>query len=201
MSSQSYIYNPQEDRIAATGAGFQIPRLTTTQRLATVVGPGDAGLTVFDTTLGTLWTWNGVAWTTPSTIPYAEGTWDADFVDAGGGAAFTLGSLTGSYEKIGLQVHVSGRWVVDGVVGAGIGDLLIGGLPFPVRAGSAYDSVASLWAENLNASAKTQIVGVLSSPNPSQIRVSHYENGNVLPLSPHISIGTIIGLSLTYRTT
>ena len=201
MSSQSYIYNPREDRIAATGAGFQLPRLTTTQRLATVVGPGDAGLTVFDTTLGVLWTWDGAVWTTPSTIPYAEGTWNASFVDDGGGASFSLASVTGSYEKIGLQVHVAGRWTVNGVVGVGVGDLLIDDLPFPVRTGSAYDSVAQIWAENLDSSAKTQIIGVISSSAPTLIRVTHYENGSMMPLSPHINNGTIIGLSLTYRTT
>lgn len=62
MSLKSYIYNPQEDRIAATGIGFQIPRLTTSQRLAASVGGGDAGLTVFDTTIGDTFVWTGSSW-------------------------------------------------------------------------------------------------------------------------------------------
>ena len=92
MSNQSYIYNPQEDRIAATGAGFQIPRLSTTQRLATVVGPGDAGMMVFDTTLSSLFLWTGTVWS------FAGGT--------GGGILNGLGNPNGFVTATGPAIYL-----------------------------------------------------------------------------------------------
>ncbi len=62
MSSQSYFFNPQDDRMSCAGAGLQLPRLSTAQRLALSVTASDAGLTVFDTTLGAMFFWDGSAW-------------------------------------------------------------------------------------------------------------------------------------------
>lgn len=62
MSAQSYFFNPQEDRMTCAGSGFQLPRLSTAQRLALSVGLDDSGLQVFDTTIGTIFFWDGVAW-------------------------------------------------------------------------------------------------------------------------------------------
>jgi hypothetical protein len=62
MSDQSQFYNPQPDRMALSGSGFILPRLTTTQRLALTVGANDTGLEVYDTTAGSLYLWNGTAW-------------------------------------------------------------------------------------------------------------------------------------------
>jgi hypothetical protein len=92
MSNQSYIYNPKEDRIAATGAGFQIPRLSTTQRLATVVGPGDAGMLVFDTTLSSLFLWTGTVWS------FAGGI--------GGGILNGIGSPNGVVTATGPAIYL-----------------------------------------------------------------------------------------------
>lgn len=63
MSDQSQFFNPQLDRMALSGAGFILPRLTTAQRLGLSVGPNDAGLQLFDTTAGTIQLWTGSAWT------------------------------------------------------------------------------------------------------------------------------------------
>ena len=62
MSDQSQFYNPRLDRMALTGAGFILPRLTTAQRLGLTVGANDAGLQLFDTTAGAIYLWNGSAW-------------------------------------------------------------------------------------------------------------------------------------------
>ena len=48
--------------MACAGSGFQLPRLTTTQRLALSVGFNDAGLQVFDMTLQSVLVWNGTSW-------------------------------------------------------------------------------------------------------------------------------------------
>lgn len=62
MSSQAYLFNPRQDRLAAAGNGFQIPRLTSSARLALSVDISDAGLEVFDTTLNSGFIWTGTAW-------------------------------------------------------------------------------------------------------------------------------------------
>jgi hypothetical protein len=64
MSSQSYFFNPQDDRMSCAGSGLQLPRLSSTQRLALTVGVNDAGLQVFDTTLQAELIWNGTSWGT-----------------------------------------------------------------------------------------------------------------------------------------
>ena len=62
MSAQAFIYNSREDRLAAAGIGFQIPRLSTAQRTGLSVGTGDAGLLVFDLDLMLFYGWNGSSW-------------------------------------------------------------------------------------------------------------------------------------------
>lgn len=62
MSSQSYFFNPQDDRMSCAGSGLQLPRLSSTQRLALTVGVNDAGLQVFDTTLQATFVWTGATW-------------------------------------------------------------------------------------------------------------------------------------------
>ena len=88
MSSQSYLFNPTERTLAACGDGFAPPRLTTVGRLALTLGTGDAGMIVYDTTLGIPYWWTGVAWATFSGgVSYTQGTWLGGFVSA-------VGSLT-----------------------------------------------------------------------------------------------------------
>lgn len=95
MSDQSQFYNPQLDRMALTGAGFILPRLTTAQRLGLSVGANDAGLQLFDTTAGTIYLWTGTAWTSvgggggsrrilATTLTYtgAPGTWANEITPA-----------------------------------------------------------------------------------------------------------------------
>jgi len=63
MSNQSFLFNPQEDRIGVTGVGFKLPGVTTAQRLALTVTTSDAGLVTFDTTMASFYGWNGTGWT------------------------------------------------------------------------------------------------------------------------------------------
>jgi len=48
--------------MSCAGSGLQLPRLSSTQRLALTVGVNDAGLQVFDTTLQSTFVWTGTAW-------------------------------------------------------------------------------------------------------------------------------------------
>lgn len=68
MSSQAFIFNPREDRLAAAGTGFQIPRLTTGQRTALTVSVGDAGMMVFDLEDAQFYGWSGSAWSALSDV-------------------------------------------------------------------------------------------------------------------------------------
>ena len=197
MSDQSQFYNPRPDRMALSGVGFIIPKLTTAQRLALTVGANDAGLQLFDTTLQTTFVWTGVAWV----LTYQSGTWNASFIDDGAGATFALTSPTASFERIGDQVHVSGLWNVSGITGVGTGALFITDLPFPVRTGNAYAASAAVWGSGFIMGAVTQLMGIVDSSAPTTIVVSHYQNGNLNPLSPHVQVNTKIAVNLTYRTT
>jgi hypothetical protein len=62
MSANSAIYNPSQTTSATTGDGFSCPRLTTTGRLAISFTATDKGMMVYDTTLNSLFIWNGSAW-------------------------------------------------------------------------------------------------------------------------------------------
>lgn len=181
--------------MSCAGSGLQLPRLSSTQRLALSVGVNDSGLQVFDTTSQTSYTWTGSAW-----IPgYLSGNWDASFVDDGGGASFTLTSPTSSYERIGDQVHVAGRWNVSGRVGVGTGSLLITGLPFAIRSGESFVAAASVWGRGFAVGAITQLMGILDESASTSIVVSHYQNGVINPLAPHVQVNTQIAVNLVYR--
>lgn len=95
MSSQSYLFNPRDDRMAVAGSGLQLPRLTTSQRVGLSVSTADAGLTVFDSTTATIWFWDGTAWVELST---------------GGGSGVYVSIYTGATQN----PQVFGWTIVDG---------------------------------------------------------------------------------------
>jgi len=55
-----YFFNPQDDRTNRAGSGFQLPRLSTAQRLALFGGDERCGLQVFDITIGTIFSGTGL---------------------------------------------------------------------------------------------------------------------------------------------
>jgi hypothetical protein len=62
MSAQSFVFNPRERTLAATGDGFSFPTMSTTQRLTLGLTATDAGMQVYDTTLQRTYLWTGAAW-------------------------------------------------------------------------------------------------------------------------------------------
>ena len=62
MSAQSFVFNPRERTLAATGDGFSFPTMSTTQRTTLGLGVGDAGMQVYDTDLGIDFLWDGTQW-------------------------------------------------------------------------------------------------------------------------------------------
>lgn len=108
MSDQSQFYNPQADRMALSGVGFQWPRLTTAQRLSVSVGPADAGMTVFDLTLGEPWYWTGTAWVAFGSGGGGGGTYETIYSGATVNPQVALWTIVdGQATQVGLDARVT----------------------------------------------------------------------------------------------
>lgn len=196
MSSQSYLFNPTERTLAACGDGFAPPRLTTVGRLGLTLGPGDAGMIVYDTTLGTPFWWNGTAWVTfAAPAIYSEGTFSANFLTTTGTVTLLNPVNNARWSRIGNVVSVTGKFTVD-TVNLPTGDLVIDNLPFPVLAGQ--ESAATVAATGLNNGARTAISAYL---NGTGVVVKHYDSGSMDPIAVHVLAGSVWYLAGTYFTT
>lgn len=196
MSSQSYLFNPTERTLAATGDGFAPPRLTTVGRLGLTLGPGDAGMIVYDTSLGTPFWWNGIAWVTfAGGAIYSEGTFSANFLTTTGTVTLLNPVNNARWSRIGNVVSITGKFTVD-TVNLPTGDLVIDNLPFPVLAGQ--ESAATVAATGLNNGARTAISAYL---NGTGVVVKHYDSGSMDPIAVHVLAGSVWYLAGTYFTT
>jgi len=194
MSSQSYLFNPTERTLAATGDGFAPPRLTTVGRLALTLGPSDAGMIVYDTTLRTPFWWNGTAWIGLPAAGYTQGIWSPTFTATTGTITLNPANATGLWSRIGNTVTVVGRFVVQSV-NVPTGLLSLTNLPFaPV---SGFESAAAITGSGFSAGAITSIVATISG---TAVQAYHYQNGVLNPLAVHVIAGTNIYVSGTYIT-
>lgn len=191
MSSQSYFFNPQDDRMTCAGSGLQLPRMSTTQRLALSVGVNDAGLQVFDLTGGTVYVWTGSAWTTVVATPYTEGTWTPTLTDSGGGRTYTLSAATGRWSKISNLVLVTGNVTINTQTGTGTGELIMGPLPFT----SSFGGVASVYGNGLTNQAQTAQTGFVSGTG---ITLRHFNSGNATSMINHTAVGAVLQVSASY---
>lgn len=194
MSNQAFIFNPRSDRLAAAGTGFQIPRLTSTQRLSLSVTPGDAGMMVFDISLSLPFMWDGAGWISIGAggASYSEGTVTATFTTTTGSVTLDPAAQTGRWAKVGNLVCASGRFVVQAVNAPG-GSLFIGGLPFPVE--PAFPSSLTICADGLNNGSRTALAGTITG---SGAEVFHYESGSLNPMGQHVLPGSEWFLSCLY---
>lgn len=193
MSSQSYIFNPTERTSAASGDGFSAPRLTTTDRMALSLGVNGKGMMVYDTTLLTLYIWNGTAWVSFPASGYSQGTWLGSFVSAIGSLTEDPAIKTGYWSRIGNTVTISMKIRVQAIAGPS-GLLQVITLPFA----SVQETSLSVTADLLTNPAKTSIMAYATGSN---INLYHYENGNLNDLSQHVPAGGIFWVSGTYITT
>lgn len=193
MSSQSYIYNPTERTLAAAGDGFAPPRLTTAGRLALTLGPGDKGMTVYDTTLGFPFWWTGIAWATFSGgTAYAQGTWLARLICPIGTITEDPAVKTGYWSQIGNTVSISMRFRVQAIAGPS-GLLQMITLPYP----AVQESAAVIVVNGLTNLARTEICGYFSG---SAINMYHYDSGTLQDLGQHVVAGSDWYISGTYIT-
>ena len=194
MSSQSYLFNPTERTLAASGDGFAPPRLTTAGRTALTLGTGDAGMIVYDTTLGTLFWWNGTAWIGLPAAGYTQGIWSPTFSPATGTITLVPANSTGLWSRIGNTVTVVGRFVVQSV-NVPTGLLSLTNLPYAPVAG--FEAAAAITGSGFSAGAITSIVATISG---TAVQAYHYQNGVLNPLAVHVIAGTNIYVSGTYIT-
>ena len=194
MSSQSYLFNPTERTLAASGDGFAPPRLTTAGRTALTLGTGDVGMIVYDTTLGTLFWWNGTAWIGLPAAGYTQGIWSPTFSPATGTITLVPANSTGLWSRIGNTVTVVGRFVVQSV-NVPTGLLSLTNLPYAPVAG--FESAAAITGSGFSAGAITSIVATISG---TAVQAYHYQNGVLNPLAVHVIAGTNIYVSGTYIT-
>ena len=196
MSSQSYLFNPTERTLAASGDGFAPPRLTTVGRLALTLGTSDAGMIVYDTTLGTPFWWNGIAWVTfAGGAIYSEGTFSANFLATTGTITLLNPVNNARWSRIGNVVSITGKFTVD-TVNLPTGDLIIDNLPYPVLAGQ--ESAATVAVTGLNNGARTTIMAYM---NGSGVVVKHYDSGTMQQIAVHVLAGSTWYLAGAYFTT
>lgn len=187
---QTSISGRTQNALAAQGDGLILPKLSSTDRTALVLGTSDAGLTVFDTTTGSIYAWSGTAWI----ASYTQGIWSPTFSPATGTITLVPANSTGLWSRIGNTVTVVGRFVVQSV-SSPTGLLSITGLPFPVATG--FEAAAAITGFGFSAGAITSIVATISG---SAIQAYHYQAGSLNPLSVHVIAGTNIYVSGTYIT-
>lgn len=160
------------------------------------LGPGDAGMIVYDTSLGTPFWWNGIAWVTfAGGAIYSEGTFSANFLTTTGTVTLLNPVNNARWSRIGNVVSITGKFTVQ-AVNLPTGDLTIDNLPYPVLAGQ--ESAATVAVTGLANAARTAISAYL---NGSGVVVKHYDSGSMDPIGVHVLAGSVWYLAGTYFTT
>lgn len=189
---QTSVSGRTSNALAAQGDGLILPKLSTTDRLSLSLTTSDAGLMVYDTSAGFIYTWNGVAWTSPSAT-YSDGLWLAQLIPAVGSITEDPAVKTGYWSRIGNTVSITMKIRVQSVAMATSGLLKLVTLPYP----AAQESAVSVTADLLQNGAKTTLMGYAVN---SDINLYHYENGNLNALSQHVPAGGTFWISGTYLT-
>ena len=183
-----------QNALAAQGEGLIPPKLSSAQRIALSLTTSDAGLTVYDTSAGAIYWWNGVAWiTTGSGAAYTQGQWLAQLIPAVGTITEDPAVKTGYWSQIGNTVSISMKLRVQAIAGGPTGLLKMDTLPLP----AVQETAVSVTADLLNNGAKTTLMGYAVGYS---INLYHYENGLLNPLSQHVPAGAIFWVSGTYIT-
>ena len=133
---------------------------------------------------------------------YEEGTWatalDASSVMLAASGTITLNAAykRGAFTRIGRQVTVTGRFVVDSVSSPS-GNLTIAGLPYTVATGEVYDTAVAVYAKVLGASGTTTMVGSILN-GTSVIIIEHFTAGATGVAAADIKANSEITVNATY---
>ena len=179
--------------LAAQGDGIILPKLSTTDRLSLSLTKSDAGLMVYDTTAGAVYTWNGIAWL-GAVVAYTQGIWSPSFVPATGTITLDPANATGLWSRIGNTVTVVGHFKVLSI-NSPTGSLNLTNLPYPPVTG--FESSACMAVGGLANAARTSVVATITG---TSIQVYHYDSGTLNPIGIHVLAGSDWYVSGTYLT-
>lgn len=188
---QASVSGRTQNALAAQGDGLILPKLSSASRTALTLTTTDAGLEVFDTTLGNIYVWDGTAWVSPSTA-YSQGLWLARLIPAAGTITEDPTIKTGYWSRIGNTVTISMKLRVQSIAGP-TGLLKMITLPWD----AVQETAISVTADLLNNGAKTTLMGYAVGP---EINLYHYENGLLNPLAQHVPAGGVFWISGSYLT-
>jgi hypothetical protein len=183
-----------QNALAAQGDGLILPKLSTGLRTALGLTTADAGLSVYDTTAGSIYWWTGTAWSSASAGSYSDGTWLAQLIPAVGTITEDPAVKTGYWSRIGNTVTISMKIRVQAIAGGPTGLLRLDTLPYP----AVQETAVSVSADLLNNGAKTTLMGYAVGYS---INLYHYENGLLNALSQHVPAGGVFWVSGSYLTT
>lgn len=189
---QTSVSGRTQNALAAQGDGLILPKLSSIDRVALSLTTSDAGLEVYDTTLGAILVWDGTAWLIPS-VNYSQGVWLGAFTCAVGSITEDPAIKTGFWSRIGNTVSISMVIRAQAIAGPS-GQLKVITLPFA----AAQQTALTIHGDLLNNGAKTTLAGYATG---FDINLFHYENGNFNPLAQHVPAGGIFYISGTYITT
>ena len=170
-----------------------LPKLSTAGRLALSPSGSQKGLLVYDTTTGTIYTWDGANWSTPGGASYSDGTWLAQLIPAVGTITEDPAVKTGYWSLVGKTVTISMKIRVQSIAGGPTGLLRLVTLPYP----AVQETAVSVTTDLLQNGAKTSVMGYATG---SDINLYHYENGNLNALSQHVPAGGVFWISGSYLT-
>jgi len=190
----------------ATNHGLQIKTNNTTA--LNIASGGDVTVSTGNLVMGTAGkgidfsaTSNGSGTTSSELLnDYEEGTWTPTFT------ASTSGTITvnstpafteARYTKIGRQVTVAGSFYVTSV-SSPVGEWRIQGLPFTSNTGASLRSAVSVFADGLETTATTSIVGYVD-PNVTYITLYKYAAGVVSTMAADVKAGSYVFLTVTYN--
>ena len=184
-----------QNALAAQGDGLLLPKLSTATRLALSLTTAEAGLTVYDTSAGTIYWWSGTAWVAPGGgAAYSQGNWNPNFVPATGTITLDPANATGLWSKIGNTVTVVGHFRVQ-AINAPTGGLTLTNLPFAPVAG--FEGAACVTVNGLNNLARTSIMGTITG---TTMQIYHYDSGTLNGVGVHVLANSDWYISGTYIT-
>ena len=132
---------------------------------------------------------------------YEEGTWTAAFNSGGGSITINSSYDKGYYTKIGNLCTIQGHFRVSGISSPS-GDLYISGLPFssPSADEGAEQAIPSVYLHSLASALSGTAVGFLNTNTTAlYLRLGNQTDGGEV-IAAQIDTGTLISITLTYRT-
>lgn len=126
---------------------------------------------------------------------YEQGNWTPT-LSCGTSGTITLTSGDGAYTRVGNQVTVT-CYIDVASVASPVGVLFVNGLPFTAGSGAKNRSAAAVYANGLETTATTSIVGRIV-PSESRIRLEKFAAGVTSALAGDVKAGSAFQISLTY---